>query len=178
MTDLEFRVEMDENYFRAFHADWIAVCGPGWRKARKVGLALLLTAACMAFVGWLLERSTVLNVSMLLAGVGGWISYSLYRRREAWLTRCRALPHYGQTIRLRLHDGTLTQVYDDGRDAVEKRTAALVVGPNGYFLRWSASMPPVHEAVSITTASVYIPHRLVAPFMTREAFVQALSAPK
>ena len=161
---------MDECWLRESLAEWIATVGKGTRTVRRLGEGAAVVATALAIVAWLSGRWALLAAAAPPALLAVSAFVSIARRRSQWLRHMRTLPWFGEELRIVVRDGDLVQVKEwDGLPGFE-RTGQVVVTPNGYLVRYRGSYDPPNAAISDCTASIYVPHRAIAPPLSREEF--------
>lgn len=178
MTGPEAVIELvlDDAYCRELHAEWVAAVGRGWRLARL--MTRLFAAAGLGVLAWTVATARLegLLPGVVFVGIAGHAAWSRRRQFRAWSERCRALPWFGEPLRVVVRDGALVQEKTFAGDPRYQRTGELLRTPNGYLVRYLApeGTPAPAEAVSPDRASVYLPLRAVRPAMTRAAFERLL----
>jgi hypothetical protein len=162
---------LDSSYYREFHEEWIRAVGRGWRIDRILVPLFLVVGAGLGVAGMTLDQAA-LQVPGGLLCLFSLIEHLKSRRKKTqWLAHAMSLPWSGKTMRIEVEDGTLVQKKDFAGDPRFKRTGELLDTPNGYLLRYESDGIEVpSKAISGTSASVYIPHRLIEPPMTRAEF--------
>lgn len=165
---------MDDPYFREFHREWVRALGKGWRTSRRMAVGLVIASFVLVIAGWSTNSPQLKVFAFVSFALGVLVVVAFVRRRAAWLQHCRLLPGYGKVLRIEVRDGDLVQVKDYPGDPKLERTGALVLTSSGYLVRYRGVIEHTNQAVSTTTASVYIPHRAIVPAMSREAFLANL----
>ena len=176
MATIAIEIVMDDGYYHEFHREWVASQGPGWRASKRMAIAFLTIGVGLGALGWVLGGIQMPAMTVTALVVAVLIFASLARRKRRWLECNRALPLFGAALRIEVREGNLVQVKDYAGDPRFRRTGAIVLSPNGYFVKYRGLGDPSDYAVSATDASVYLPHRAIDPPMSREAFLSALSA--
>ena len=152
--------------------------GPGWRFDRLMTRLFGLAGLILVGVAFVFGSSRALCFAGLLLAIALFETWRRSNRRRVWLNHCRALPWYGNSLRIVVRDGDLVQEKDFAGDPRFKRLSAVLHTPNGYLVRYGAYAPidVPDPAISNTSASVYIPHRRITPQMTRTEFVDLVTA--
>lgn len=176
MSPATIEFQLDADYFREFHAEWVEAAGRGWRIDRIMVRIFVAGGVTLAATGLLLSMSTLSVPGALFCIFGGFEFVKGKRRKSRWLSHAQSLPWSGKTLRIEVENGALVQKHDfQGAPPLERRSELLDT-PNGYLLKFrlTEEVEAPDSAISSTNASVYIPHRQIEPAMTREAFRRLL----
>ncbi len=172
MTPATIEFQLDADYFREFHEEWVASVGRGWRVDRVMVRIFVAGGLGLALIGLLLSTPTVSIPGALFSFFGALEFVKGRRKRSRWLSYAESLPWNGRRVRFEVENGALVQKVGFDGSAPLLRPAGLVETPNGYLftLPLAPDLEVSDGALSSTKSSLYVPHRQIQPTMTREKF--------
>lgn len=177
MSEAAVEFEINSEYYREFHEEWVQAVGRGWRIDRVMIPLFLVVGLVLGGAGLVLDKSALQLPGAIFCCASVFEFIKGRRKREQWLTHAMNLPWSGKTLRIEVENRTLVQKKDFAGDPRFERTGELLDTPNGYLLRYeSPGIEVPNSAISSESASVYIPHRLIEPAMSRAQFRGLLKA--
>jgi len=162
---MEFEITIDDAHLEEHYEEWVAVLGPRTRWMGRISISLIVLggAICLSrmIADWPGEKPGRYGLFALLYGI--YLRFSLARTRRAWLRAARARSNYGTTHLLFVYDGVLVSGPPEEVDKNDVVALDLLTTPRGYFVRFGGDK-----------GSLYLPHRLLEPPTSREAFLAAV----
>ncbi len=166
---MEFEITIDDAYLKEHYEEWVAAKAPNTRRVLKLGLGLIVVGAviCLAQITTETLGERFGRAGLLAFVLGGYLRFACARRRGTWLRVAKSLGGYGMTHVIFVYDGMLMAGPPKKVGDGDCGTAEITSTPRGYLVRFPD-----------TNRSVYLPHRLLEPPTTREAFLGAIRVPE